>query len=61
MFTALDDPIIAPDDLVRLARVPHLGIVTTAHGGHCGFIETMGDSNWIDAQALKLLSPGTDN
>jgi predicted alpha/beta-fold hydrolase len=61
IFTALDDPIIEPDDLGRLARVPQLDIITTAHGGHCGFIEDMGNSNWIDAQAVKLLSPDTDN
>lgn len=60
VLTALDDPIIASADLVRLARVPRLDIVTTAHGGHCGFIETMGDSNWIDAQSVKLLSRATD-
>jgi predicted alpha/beta-fold hydrolase len=61
VFTALDDPIIASADLARLARVPHLDIVTTAHGGHCGFIESMGATNWIDVQARRLLSPGTDS
>jgi len=61
VFTALDDPIIVPDDLARLARVPQLDIVTTAHGGHCGFIEDMGNSNWIDAQSVKLLSRNPDN
>ena len=61
MFTSLDDPIIDATDLARLARSPHLEIVTTAHGGHCGFIETLGDSNWIDAQAVKLLSRNPDS
>ncbi len=61
VFTSLDDPIIAPVDLARLARTPHLDIVTTTHGGHCGFIEDMGDSNWIDAQAVRLLSRNPDN
>lgn len=56
VFTALDDPIIDAVDLARLARLPQFDIITTAHGGHCGFIESMGDSNWIDAQAVKLLS-----
>ena len=61
VFTALDDPIIESADLARLARVPRLDVVTTAHGGHCGFIEDMGDSNWIDAQAVRLLSRNPDS
>jgi len=56
VFTALDDPIIESADLARLARVSQLDIVTTAHGGHCGFIESMGDSSWIDAQAKRLVA-----
>jgi len=60
VFTALDDPIIDCADLARLARAPRLDIVTTAHGGHCGFIENMGDSSWIDSQTVKLLSRNRD-
>jgi predicted alpha/beta-fold hydrolase len=56
VLTSLDDPIIEAADLARLARSPHLDIVTTAHGGHCGFIESLGDTNWIDAQAVRLLA-----
>jgi len=61
VFTSLDDPIIEHVDLSRLARVPHLDIITTEHGGHCGFIETLGDSNWIDRQTVKLLSRNSDS
>jgi len=61
LFIALDDPIIEAQDLVRLARVPHLDIVTTAHGGHCGFIETLGENHWIDMQMVKLLSRNPDS
>jgi predicted alpha/beta-fold hydrolase len=49
VLTSLDDPIIDNADLARLARTPRLDIVTTAHGGHCGFIESLGDSTWVDA------------
>ena len=56
VFTSLDDPIIASADLARLTRAPGLDIITTAHGGHCGFIESLGAANWIDGQAVKLLS-----
>jgi uncharacterized protein len=56
VLTSLDDPIIEATDLARLARVPHLEIITTAHGGHCGFIESLGAVNWIDGQTVRLLS-----
>ena len=61
VLTALDDPIIAAGDLPRLARVPHLQIVTTAHGGHCGFIDSLGDTSWIDGRVVELLSRNPDS
>lgn len=61
VLTSLDDPIIDPRDLARLARTPNLDIVTTARGGHCGFLEDLGATNWIDAQVVKLLSLNPDN
>jgi uncharacterized protein len=61
VFIALDDPIIEVGDLPRLARVPQLQIVTTAHGGHCGFIESLGDTSWIDRQVVELLSRNPDS
>jgi len=60
VLTSLDDPIIAANDLSRLARAPHLEIVTTARGGHCGFIESLRDGNWIDGQVVRLLSRNPD-
>ena len=61
LVTSLDDPIIHHADLSRLARVPQLNIVTTERGGHCGFIESLGGSNWIDAQTAKWLSRNPDS
>ena len=61
VLTSLDDPIIEAVDLARLARTPRLDIVTTAHGGHCGFLENLGGTNWIDAQLVKLLSRNPDS
>jgi predicted alpha/beta-fold hydrolase len=60
VLTSLDDPIIDSRDLARLARAPNLDIVTTARGGHCGFLENLGGTNWIDAQAARLLSRNPD-
>jgi predicted alpha/beta-fold hydrolase len=61
VLTSLDDPIIEATDLARLARTPHLDIVTTAHGGHCGFLENLGGTNWVDTQLVKLLSRNPDS
>ncbi len=54
LLTSLDDPIIAHGDLSRIARAPQLQVVTTEHGGHCGFIETLGDSSWVDTQVVEI-------
>jgi len=56
VLTSLDDPIIDNRDLARLARAPRLDIVTTAHGGHCGFIENLGGSTWVDARVSALVA-----
>jgi predicted alpha/beta-fold hydrolase len=61
VLTSLDDPIIDATGLARLARVPRLDIMTTSHGGHCGFIESLGDGCWIDGQVVKLLSRNPDS
>ncbi len=61
VLTSLDDPIIEATDLARLARTPRLDIVTTAHGGHCGFLENLSGTNWTDAQLVKLLSRNPDS
>ena len=52
IVTALDDPMIPPHDLDRLPREPRLRVVVTEHGGHCGFIETLGATNWVDGFVL---------
>jgi predicted alpha/beta-fold hydrolase len=61
VLTSLDDPIIDNKDLARLARSPRLDVITTAHGGHCGFIETLGDCTWVDSRVLTLLSRNPDS
>jgi predicted alpha/beta-fold hydrolase len=62
VLTALDDPIIEHADLARLATSPHLDILTTAHGGHCGFIESLGGNDtWVDSQVVALLSRNPDS
>lgn len=55
IVTALDDPMIAPADLERLASTPALRVVTTPSGGHCGFLEDLGSHSWIDGFILREL------
>jgi predicted alpha/beta-fold hydrolase len=61
VFVALDDPIIEAQDLPRLARAPGLRISTLAHGGHCGFLESLGDQSWMDRHIVELLSRNPDS
>lgn len=41
VITAADDPFIPPDQFRHpaVAGNPHVSVVVTRHGGHCGFIE----------------------
>jgi predicted alpha/beta-fold hydrolase len=56
IITALDDPIIPAADLGRLARSPQLTVTALAHGGHCGFLETLGGPTWADRQVFATLA-----
>jgi uncharacterized protein len=56
IIAALDDPIIPAADLGRLARSPQLTISRLAHGGHCGFLETLGGPTWADRQVCATLA-----
>jgi len=48
ILLAEDDPIIPAADLARLARTPRLKVVTTARGGHMGFMESPFRESWIN-------------
>jgi predicted alpha/beta-fold hydrolase len=55
VISALDDPIIEPLDLERVARSEQLEIRVTPHGGHCGFIESLAPNSWIESVVLREL------
>ncbi len=55
IVTAADDPMIPARDLARLARTDALRVVTTRHGGHCGFLEHLGPMTWVDRFVLADL------
>jgi hypothetical protein len=52
ILTAADDPMIPARDLVRLARPEVLRVVRTRYGGHCGFLEHLGPTTWVDRFVL---------
>ncbi len=61
LLTALDDPIIPPGGLARLARPSCLDIVVTRRGGHCGFLEQLNGPTWAErlvVEELTLKEPG---
>ncbi len=56
VLAALDDPMIPAPDLARLAPSPALRVVTTEHGGHCGFLERLHAPPWVDPFVLAELA-----
>lgn len=56
MLLAEDDPVIPIAGLARLTRSPALRIDTTAHGGHCGFIEDYRLQSWAEPYVLNQLA-----
>ena len=55
LITSLDDPIIPPSGLRRLARPPCLDIVVTPRGGHCGFLERLVGPTWAERRVVAEL------
>ena len=58
IITSLDDPIIPVGGLERLASTPALRIVTTQFGGHCGFLDRLTGSTWVERRILTELDAG---
>jgi uncharacterized protein len=57
LIAAADDPVIPARDLPRLARPAGLTVVTTEHGGHCGFLPSLRGTSWIDGQMADWFAP----
>jgi hypothetical protein len=57
IIMALDDPIIPAGDRARLAAPAALTITTTAHGGHCGYLDGFVGESWADRQVAAILAP----
>ena len=57
LVAAVDDPVIPSRDLPRLARPAALTVLSTAHGGHCGFLPSLGGTSWVDGQMAHWFAP----
>jgi uncharacterized protein len=55
VLASRDDPIIPAADLARLAPHPLLRVVTTARGGHMGFIHSPFVESWVNAFVAREL------
>jgi len=55
IITSMDDPMILPGELRRLCRTPALTITLSRYGGHCGYVERVRGSTWIDREILAEL------
>jgi uncharacterized protein len=50
-----DDPIIPVEDIRALPRNEHLHIKLARHGGHCGFVDRLGEVSWAERTAVEIL------
>jgi uncharacterized protein len=48
LLTAADDPIIPIADLARLADTALLTVCVSEHGGHCGFVDSLGAPGYAE-------------
>jgi len=56
MLLAEDDPVIPVGGLARVVRPDCLEVLTTTHGGHCGFISDYRLNCWSDDFVAGLLA-----
>jgi len=55
IITSMDDPMILPGELRQLWRTPALTVSLSRYGGHCGFVERLRGTTWIDREILAEL------
>lgn len=53
VLTAWDDPVIPFEDFSVLEKHQYIKLVTTKHGGHCGFILNWKLDSWVDKYILE--------
>jgi len=55
VFIAEDDPVIPSHDWEKLHASKYLNIYRTQFGGHCGYLNGMFNTSWVDEQIIKTL------
>ena len=53
VLASWDDPVIPFEDFSRLDKRQHIKLVTTKHGGHCGFINSWKLDSWVEQYILE--------
>jgi predicted alpha/beta-fold hydrolase len=53
VITSWDDPVIPFKDYLTLEKKQNIKLVTTKHGGHCGFINSWTLHSWIEQYIVK--------
>jgi predicted alpha/beta-fold hydrolase len=53
IITSWDDPVIPFEDFEFLDKKPNIKLVTTKHGGHCGFINSWKLNSWVEQYIIK--------
>jgi predicted alpha/beta-fold hydrolase len=55
VYITEDDPVIPSNDWQNLHASEYLNIHHTQYGGHCGYLNGMLNTSWIDEQIIKTL------
>lgn len=53
VITSIDDPVIPFNDFKPLENRKTIELVTTKHGGHCGFINSWKMNSWIEQYIIE--------
>lgn len=53
VLTSWDDPVIPFADFIALDKKKNIKLVTTKHGGHCGFINSWKLSSWVEQYIIE--------
>ena len=53
VITSWDDPVIPFNDFKLLEEKENIELVTTKHGGHCGFINSWKMNSWIEQYIIE--------
>lgn len=56
IITSWDDPVIPVKDLSTIDRLPQIKCITTAHGGHCGFVQGLSMRSWVEQHIVNEIT-----